>query len=166
MTSIGIISDTHGFLDPTVLEYFSKCDEVWHAGDWGTGVAEKFKAFQKVRGVFGNIDGSMIRNQFLEELFFQCEEVKVLIIHIGGYPPRYEPGIKARLEQLRPDLFICGHSHILKIIRDRSLGNMLCVNPGAAGRVGFQIMRTVVRLKIDGAKIFDVEVVELGKKSE
>jgi len=166
MTSIGIISDTHGFLDPTVKEYFSGCDEVWHAGDWGAGVAEQLQSFKKLRGVYGNIDGTSIRNQFPEEIFFQCEDVKVFIIHIGGYPPRYERGVKEKLQKLQPDLFVCGHSHILKIVRDPKLNNMLCINPGAAGRSGFQQMRTMVRLKIEGNRIFDVEVIELGKKSD
>lgn len=164
MKSIGILSDTHGYLDPAVFSFFKDCDEVWHAGDWGTGVAENLHSFPKLRGVYGNIDGSAIRNEFSGELFFECEGVKVLIIHIGGYPPRYEKGVREKLEKMRPDLFICGHSHILKISRDPKLNNMLCINPGAAGKSGFHQMKTIVRLKIDSNRIFDVEVIELGKR--
>jgi hypothetical protein len=165
LTSVGIISDTHGFLDPSVHSHFAHCDELWHAGDWGSGVAGMLHSFKKVRGVSGNIDGPSILNQFPEELFFHCEEVSVFIIHIGGYPPRYETGVRQKLERLRPDLFICGHSHILKIIRDPQLSNMLCINPGAAGKSGFHQVKTVVRLKIEGKRIFDVEVIELGKRA-
>jgi hypothetical protein len=147
------------------MDYFKGCDEIWHAGDWGVGVAEKLQTAKKLRGVFGNIDGTSIRNLFPEELFFQCEKVKVFIIHIGGYPPRYEPGVKEKLQKLQPDLFICGHSHILKIMRDPKLNNMLFINPGATGKSGFHQMRTVVRLKIDGKRIFEAQVIELGKRS-
>src|SRR6185295_16621737 len=114
MTRIGILSDTHSYLDPAVFEYFSTCDEVWHAGDWGRMVAEPLMAFKPTRGVYGNIDGDPIRKLFKEDLKFTCEEVKVFITHIGGYPGRYEPRVKPLLDQLHPDLFICGHSHILK----------------------------------------------------
>ena len=164
MTHIGIISDTHGYLDPPVFDLFKDCDEVWHAGDFGSNVAEALKAFKPLKGVYGNIDGDVVRKNFPEELFFLCEEVKVFMIHIGGYPNRYQPGIKEKLFQLKPDLFITGHSHILKVTRDASLNNMLHINPGAAGKVGLHQVRTIVRLKIDGRKIFDVEVIELGKR--
>ena len=164
MKRIAILSDTHGYFDPAIPGFIKECDEVWHAGDWGRNVAEQLQFVKKLRGVSGNIDGNIIRNEFTEEIFFNCEEVKVFIIHIGGYPPRYEPGVKEKIEKHKPDLFICGHSHILKIIRDAKLNNMLCINPGAAGKSGFQQMRTAVRLKIEGKRIFDVEVIELGKK--
>ena len=164
MTRIGIISDTHGYLDDAVMDYFKDCDEVWHAGDFGNNVAEALKAFKPLKGVYGNIDGDAVRKSFPEELFFSCEEVKVFMIHIGGYPSRYAPHIKEKLQQLKPDLFITGHSHILKVTRDSSLNNMLHINPGAAGKAGMHRVRTIVRLKIDGKKIFDVEVVELGKR--
>jgi putative phosphoesterase len=164
MTRIGILSDTHSYLDPAVFEYFSTCDELWHAGDWGRTVAEPLMAFKPIRGVYGNIDGDPVRKLFKEDLKFNCEEVKVFITHIGGYPGRYEPRVKPLLDQLKPDLFICGHSHILKIIRDPKLNNMLHINPGAAGKTGLHQVRTMVQLKIEGKKIFDVEVIELGKR--
>ncbi len=163
MKRIGIISDTHGFLDPQVLEYFSNCDEVWHAGDWGSGVEEQLAPFKVVRGVYGNIDGESIRNFFTEDLIFSCEEVKVYITHIGGYPDRYDSRSKSLIIQSRPDIFIDGHSHILKIMRDQKF-NLLHINPGAAGHTGMHKVRTIVRLKIDGKKIFDVQVIELGKR--
>ncbi len=165
MKYIGILSDTHGFLDPAIYTYFAGCDELWHAGDFGNNVAEQLNAFKPVKGVFGNIDGSTIRQQFPETQLFTCEAVKVFITHIGGYPGHYERGVKQILQQQQPDLYICGHSHLLKIIRDPALNNLLHINPGAAGRSGFQQIRTLVRLKIEGRKIFDVEVIELGKRS-
>lgn len=164
MTRIGIISDTHGYLDPAVFDLFKDCDEVWHAGDFGSNVAEALKVFKPLKGVYGNIDGDAIRKSFPGELFFSCEEIKVFMIHIGGYPNRYERGIKEKLQNLKPDLFITGHSHILKVARDASLNNMLHINPGAAGKIGMHQVRTIVRLKIEGKKIFDVEVIELGKR--
>ncbi len=165
MKRIAILSDTHGYFDPTIPEFIKGCDEVWHAGDWGRNVAEQLQLVKKLRGVSGNIDGNTIRNEFPEEIFFDCEEVRVFIIHIGGYPPRYEPGVKEKIEKHKPDLFICGHSHILKIIRDSKLNSLLCINPGAAGKSGFHQVRTMVRLKIDGKRIFDVQVIELGKRT-
>ncbi|HYV93995.1 MAG TPA: metallophosphoesterase family protein [Chitinophagales bacterium] len=164
MKRIGIISDTHGFLDPAVFDFFKECDEVWHAGDFGSNVAESLQSFKPLKGVFGNIDSNTVRKNFPEELFFSCEEVKIVMIHIGGYPNHYQQGVKEKLQQLKPDLFITGHSHILKITRDASLNNMLHINPGAAGKAGLHQVRTIVRLKIEGKKIFDVEVIELGKR--
>ena len=165
MKRIAVLSDTHGYFDPSIPEFTGECDEVWHAGDWGREVAEKFQSAKKLRGVSGNIDGNTIRQVFPEELFFNCEGVKVFLIHIGGYPPRYEPGIKEKLQTLQPDILVCGHSHILKIMRDAGMNNLLCINPGAAGKVGFHQVRTMVRLKIEGTRIFDVEVIELGKRA-
>ena len=165
MKFIGILSDTHGILDPSIHNFISECDEVWHAGDWGTGVFEQLESGYKLHGVSGNIDGSLIRSVFPEEIFFQCEQVKVFMIHIGGYPPRYDTGVREKLHRLQPDLFIYGHSHMLKIVRDPSLNNLVCINPGAAGYSGFHLQRTMARLKIEGKKIFDVEVIELGKRS-
>lgn len=164
MKAIGIISDTHGYLDPAVNGAFEKCDEIWHAGDFGSGIMEPLAAFRPLKGVYGNIDGESIRKVFPGQLVFSCEQVEVLMIHIGGYPGHYAPGVKSILQSVQPDLFITGHSHILKIVRDPSLNNMLHINPGAAGKAGFHLVRTVVRLKIDGKRIYDVEVVELGKR--
>jgi len=164
MKSIGIISDTHGFLDPSVFDFFKDCDEIWHAGDFGSGIMETLGDFKQLKGVFGNIDGKKIRKSFSKDLFFLCEEVKVFMTHIGGYPNYYVPEVKATLQSLKPDIFITGHSHILKIIRDPQLNNLLCINPGAAGRAGFHQVRTIVRLKISGKRIYDVEAIELGKR--
>ncbi len=164
MKRIGILSDTHGFLDPPVFDYFNECDEIWHAGDFGNEVGEALEGFKLLRGVHGNIDGDKVRKSYLGEVLFNCEEVKIFMTHIGGYPPRYEPGILNKLQNMLPDIFICGHSHILKITRDPGLNNLLCINPGAAGKAGLHKVRTIIRLKIEGKKIFDLEVIELGKR--
>ena len=163
MTRIGIISDTHGFLDETVFNYFGQCDEIWHAGDFGTiEIANRLKTFKPLKGVFGNIDGQDIRNDFHEQLLFDCEEVKVMIRHIGGYPPKYNPETKKELLIHKPQLFISGHSHILKIMYDEKL-NCLHINPGAAGKQGWQKVRTIVRFEINGKDIKNCDVIELGK---
>jgi putative phosphoesterase len=158
---IGLISDTHSYLDPGVFEHFQKCDEIWHAGDFGDGVAEQLASFKMLRGVYGNIDGQKIRNDYPEELFFDCDGIQVLMIHIGGSPQYYYPQAKKFIEQKRPGLFICGHSHILKVMQDKN-HNMLYMNPGAAGRQGFHKMRTILRFEINGGKIEKLEVIELG----
>lgn len=163
MTRIGLLSDTHGYLDESTLGHLSVCDEIWHAGDWGhAGIAETLekKTGKPVRGVFGNIDGPDIRKKFPEKIHFTCEKVKVFIIHIGGYPGKYAPGIKKEISSHDTNLFICGHSHILKIIHDPEL-DCLHMNPGAAGKQGWQTVRTLIRFSIDGGDIRDAEVVEL-----
>jgi putative phosphoesterase len=165
MTRIGLISDTHGYLDERVFTYFEHCDEIWHAGDFGTkAIAEKLKAFKLLRGVYGNIDASDIRSIYPEKLHFTVERVKVFMQHIGGYPGRYAPGVKKEILSTGAALFISGHSHILKIVYDDQL-NCLHINPGAAGRQGWHKVRTVVRLVIDGSTMRDCEVIELGKNS-
>jgi uncharacterized protein len=164
MTKIGLISDTHGYLDEAVFRHFDACDEVWHAGDFGTAeLADKLRQFKPLRGVWGNIDGSDLRQQFPEANRFVCEEVKVLMIHIGGYPGRYVPSVKNQLLADRPRLFISGHSHILKIMFDEKIG-CLHINPGAAGKQGWHKMRTLVRFDIDGPQIKNCEVIELGPR--
>lgn len=164
MRRIGILSDTHGYLDENIFTHFGQCDEIWHAGDFGTAVvAEKLKNFKPLRGVYGNIDGNDIRNSFPEKLHFTVEEVPVFMQHIGGYPGRYAAGVKNEILRIRPSLFVSGHSHILKIIYDDQL-RCLHINPGAAGRQGWQKVRTIVRLTIDGNNMKDCEVIELGKK--
>ena len=161
MTRIGLISDTHNFLDETVFEHFKECDEIWHAGDFGTiAVANKLSAVKPLRGVYGNIDGYDVKSMFPEQLVFKCEEVKVMMRHIGGYPPRYNPETKKELLIHRPQLFVAGHSHILKIIYDDKL-QCLHMNPGAAGRHGWQKVRTLIRFTIDGREMKDCEVIEL-----
>jgi len=165
LKKIGLISDTHGFLDENVFKYFNGCDEVWHAGDFGSiEIADQLsgKTGIAVKGVYGNIDGPDVRRIFPEQLVFTCEEVKVLIRHIGGYPPKYNAETKKQLLIHRPQLFVCGHSHILKIVYDPAL-QCLHINPGAAGRQGWQKVRTIVRFAIDGSEIKNCEVIELGK---
>jgi putative phosphoesterase len=164
MTRIGLISDTHGFLDEAVFKYFDKCDEVWHGGDFGDlNLAEKLAAFRPMKGVYGNIDGNDVRIIYPEQLVFNCEEVKVMLRHIGGSPPRYNPATKKELTLHKPQLFISGHSHILKVMYDEKI-SCLHMNPGAAGRQGWQKVRTIIRFVIDGKVMKDCEVIELGKR--
>lgn len=169
MKKIGLISDTHGFLDETVFKHFDRCDEIWHAGDFGSlMIAEQLESGQTrrqaaVRGVYGNIDGNDIRSIYPEQLVWVCEDVKVLMTHIGGYPPKYNARVKEQLLIHRPQLFISGHSHILKIIYDDGL-QCLHMNPGAAGKTGWHSMRTLIRFNIHGKEMKDCEVIELGKR--
>lgn len=170
MTRIGLLSDTHGYLDEAVAAHFKNCDEIWHGGDWGSlEVVDKLNELKKltgvktVRGVYGNIDGQDIRSLYPEQLVFHCEEVKVMIRHIGGYPPKYNPDTRKELQLHRPQLFIAGHSHILKVMFDDQL-QCLHMNPGAAGKQGWHKMRTLIRFVIDGKNMKDCEVIELGKK--
>lgn len=162
MTRIGLISDTHSYLDDAVFTHFNNCDEIWHAGDFGTlELANKLSQFKPLKGVFGNIDDNSIRNIYPEDLFFTCEEVNVFMRHIGGYPGRYAPGVKDLIIKNNSGLFISGHSHILKIMFDDKL-NCLHMNPGAAGNQGWHKMRTLIRFTIDGKNMKDCEVIELG----
>ena len=166
MTRIGLLSDTHGFLDPAVAGYFAQCQEIWHAGDVGTVPIIDNLAAQTglpVKGVYGNIDGQDIRSIFPEELLFSCEDVTVLMRHIGGSPPRYNPETKKSLAVHKPALFISGHSHILKVMYDPAIA-CLHMNPGAAGKHGWHKIRTLLRFTIDGSNIKDCEVIELGKR--
>jgi putative phosphoesterase len=168
MTRIGLISDTHGFLDENIFKHFKDCNEIWHAGDFGTIDLVNHLVAQSglmVRGVFGNIDGQDIRAQFPEQLIFNCEEVKVMVRHISGYPPKYNPETKKQLLIHKPQLLIAGHSHILKIMFDDQL-ECLYMNPGAAGKQGWQKQRTIVRFVIDGREIKNCEVIELGSNRE
>lgn len=161
MKRIGILSDTHSHWDERYRHYFKDCDEIWHAGDFGTlAIAAGLREIAPLRGVYGNIDGTEIRREFPEVLRFRCEGVTVLMKHIGGYPGRYDRSIAWELRDNPPQLFIAGHSHIAKVVYDRRLG-FLHINPGAAGTYGQQPVRTLVRLTIDGAQIKDLEMVEL-----
>lgn len=161
MKRIGLISDTHHYIDEIILDHFAACDEIWHIGDFGTIViAEKISAIKPLKGVYGNIDGSDIRSIYPEQLVFMCEEVKVMLRHIGGYPPKYNPETKKELLLHQPQLFISGHSHILKIMYDENL-QCLHMNPGAAGKQGWHKVRTLIRFTIDGKDIKDCEVIEL-----
>ncbi len=161
MTRIGLIADTHHYQDENILEHFKNCDEIWHAGDFGSEELSKWLQEKKsLRGVYGNIDGQDIRKEFPQQLVFMCEEVKVLMRHIGGYPPKYNPETKKELLLHKPQLFISGHSHILKIMYDDKL-HCLHMNPGAAGKQGWHKVRTVIRFVIDGAEMKNAEVIEL-----
>ena len=159
---IGLMSDTHSFLDKKVYEFFAEVDEIWHAGDIGSvEVADALEAFKPLRAVYGNIDNQALRERFSEILTWHTEGVNVWMIHIGGYPTRYAPRVKDALREAKPDLFICGHSHILKIISDKEL-NLLHINPGACGNEGFHKIKTLVRFDIVDGKFQNMEVVELG----
>ena len=166
MKRIGLISDTHHYLDPAVFKHFEKCDEIWHAGDFGTiKIAEELIASTglPLKGVYGNIDGQDIRSVYPENLRWTCEGVNIFMTHIGGYPPKYNPVVKKELTENPPQLFICGHSHILKVMFDDKL-NCLHMNPGAAGNQGWHKVRTIIRFVIDGKDMKDCEVIELGKR--
>jgi putative phosphoesterase len=166
MKRIGLISDTHHYLDPQVAEYFANCDEIWHAGDFGTiDVARDLEKIAPVRGVYGNIDGQDIRKEYPLKLRFEVEGLDVLMTHIGGNPGRYALPIRREVEEETPDVFICGHSHILKIVRDKANKNMLYLNPGAAGKQGFQLYRTMVRFDVEDGKIHNMEVITLGDRA-
>lgn len=164
MTRIGLISDTHSFLDEAVLKHFEKCDEIWHAGDFGKiELANQLASFKPLKGVYGNIDDATIRIEYPEQFVFTCEDVKVMIRHIGGYPPKYNPETRKELAIHQPQLFISGHSHIMKIMYDDKQ-NCLYMNPGAAGKQGWHKMRTLIRFEIDGKEMKNCEVIELGKR--
>jgi len=166
LKKIGLISDTHGWLDETVFRHFESCDEIWHAGDIGTmDVLESLQNFKPVRAVFGNIDGTEIRKATVENLRWKCEDVDVLMTHIGGRPGNYSLNIRSEIIQSPPALFICGHSHICLAKHDAKY-NMLHLNPGAAGRHGFHHVRTLLRFDVDKDKLSNLEVIELGPRSE
>lgn len=160
MKKILLLSDTHSYIDEAILKYVKQTDEVWHAGDIGDlKVTDGIKKLKPLKAVFGNIDSTEARAEFPENNRFMCEEVDVWITHIGGYPHRYDTRIKEAIKKNPPDLFISGHSHILKVIQDKKL-NLLHMNPGAAGKYGFHKVRTMLRFTIDGKKISDLEVIE------
>lgn len=164
MVRIGLISDTHGYLDPAVLGYFACCDEIWHAGDFGSSeIITQLEAIKPLRGVYGNIDDKEIRIKFKEQEVFTIEEVTILMQHIGGYPGRYAPGIKNAIKNNHAKVFISGHSHILKIMYDEQL-QCLHINPGAAGKQGWHKTRTLIRFEIEGKEIKNCEVIELGNR--
>ena len=160
MKRIGLLSDTHTYLHPGIFEFFKDCDEVWHAGDIGNlETITRLSAFKPVRAVYGNIDGQSVRVSHPEIQLFHCEKVKVLMIHIGGYPGRYEKKARMLIEKEKPMLFISGHSHILKVMPDKKY-NLLHINPGAAGKFGLHRKVTFVRYVIDGNDIRDMEISE------
>jgi len=161
MKQIGLLSDTHSFLDEAIFTHFAACDEIWHAGDFGdVFVVDRLAAFKPLRGVYGNIDDSSIRNIYPEDLRFTCEGVDVWMTHIGGYPGRYAPRIRKQLYLNPPKLFITGHSHILKVMYDKKI-NCLHLNPGAAGKQGWHRVRTLMRFVVEQGVIKDLNVIEL-----
>lgn len=166
MIRIGLISDTHSYLDEKVFKYFEECDEVWHAGDLGSiELANELEKFKPFRAVYGNIDHGLLRQRYPLDLRFNCEEVAVWMTHIGGYPSRYHKRVRPLIKENPPKLFITGHSHILKVMPDKKL-DLLHINPGAAGNHGFHKVKTLVRFTIDRTDIKDLEVIELGKRGQ
>lgn len=161
---IGLISDTHGVFDDRIRDFLAPVDEIWHAGDFGGGMelAEKIAAFKPLMGVAGNCDNYNLRYIHPLHRFFDREGVKILLTHIGGYPGRYDPRARELLDRYHPDIFVCGHSHILKVVRDTKR-NMLVINPGAAGIQGFHVVRTALRFKIESGSIHSMEVFELDR---
>jgi putative phosphoesterase len=163
---IGLLSDTHSHLDTSLFNYFEECDEIWHAGDIGNyEVAQQLQDFRPFKAVYGNIDGHTVRMDFPENLIFEMAGVKVLLTHIGGYPGRYTKRVRQLIEQERPKLYICGHSHILKVQYDKKY-DLLHMNPGAAGKHGFHTMKTAMRFTLAASNITDLEVIELGKRGQ
>ena len=159
---IGLLSDTHGLLDNAIFHYFDECDEVWHAGDIGNpNLLDTLKAYKPLRAVYGNIDGHEIRRELKEVEFFTIKGVKVLMTHIGGRPPKYNANVKTLIAKYSPNIFICGHSHILSILRDNEL---LFLNPGACGNHGFHNTRTIIRFTIQSGKVVNPEVIELNPR--
>ena len=160
MKRIGIISDTHGTFDDTLRRFLQDVDEIWHAGDFGSiKTADEIAAFKPLRGVYGNIDGGTTRRVYKEFACFECEKKRVLMTHIGGYPRHYSPAAVGMIQSARPDIFVAGHSHILKVMYD-PVYSLLHINPGAAGEYGFHKVRTAVRFTVDGDDIRDMEIGE------
>jgi len=165
MQRIALLSDTHNYLDPKILKYFDECDQIWHAGDIGTiSITDELSKIKPVIAVYGNIDGHDVRKVHPLNQQFKCENVNVFITHIGGYPNRYSKEALDEIKKNRPQLFICGHSHILKVMYDEHF-KLLHINPGAAGNHGFHAVKTLVRFTIEDEKIKDLEVIELGKRA-
>jgi uncharacterized protein len=161
---IGIISDTHGWIHPRLFEHFKEVDEIWHAGDIGNiETADQLAAFKSLRAVYGNIDDAVVRRLYKLNMKFKAEDTRVWITHIGGTPGHYDLKVKEEIMQNPPDIFICGHSHLAKVIYDKKAG-LLYINPGAAGYNGFHKFMTVIRLQIDGKVIHDLELIELGER--
>ncbi len=161
MTKIGVISDTHGFLSKKVLDFFANCDEIWHAGDIGDiKIADKLASLKPLKAVYGNIDGTEVRAVYKKNNRFKCENLDVWITHIGGYPGRYDYSIRAEIYKNPPDIFVCGHSHILKVINDKKI-DCLHINPGAAGNSGMHKVKTAIRFDIDKKDIKNMEILEI-----
>lgn len=167
MIKIGLLSDTHAHLDTRIFDYFKDVDEIWHAGDIGSEeLADELEDFKPLRAVYGNIDGGNLRVRYPEDQIFTLEDVSIWMTHIGGYPPKYNSRIRARIGELNPKLFISGHSHILKIMPDPGRPRSLHINPGAAGKQGFHKEMTIVRFELNAGKIENLEVINLGKRAK
>ena len=163
---IGLISDTHGYLDPEFFNYTKECDEIWHAGDIGNvSLLDKLESFKPLRAVFGNIDSQEIRMRTTETAFISYGGMNIMMTHIAGKPPSYTKKIRTQLLANQPDIIVCGHSHILKVIFDKK-NKILYLNPGAAGRHGFHMIKTLLRFEIDNRKIFNVEAIEIGPRAQ
>jgi uncharacterized protein len=163
MTRIGILSDTHCYLPPQVFEFFASCDQIWHAGDFGNlATADSLGSFKPLRGVYGNIDGQELRVHFPKNQLFTVEDKKVFMTHIGGRPGKYDAEAKKIIQRVKPDLFVCGHSHICRVQYDQT-HEMMYINPGAAGKYGFHLKITLLRFTIDGKDLKDMEIMELNK---
>ncbi len=163
MKRIGLLSDTHTFIDEKILNFFKDCDEIWHAGDIGNiETANKISNYKPLKAVYGNIDGQDVRTVYPKIESFECEQVKVLMTHIGGYPGKYERDMKVLIEKIKPNIFISGHSHILKVIYDKK-HELLHINPGAAGKSGMHKVKTAVRFIVKGKEIKELEVFEINR---
>jgi uncharacterized protein len=164
---IGLVSDTHGFYEPKMDKYLAGCDEIWHGGDIGSReIIGRLELLSRVRAVHGNIDGLDLRNEFPENAIFYAGGIKVMIRHICGSPPSYNPDTRKLILDEKPDLLVCGHSHILKVITDPKYNNLLFINPGAAGNHGFHKIKTIITFQIEGKKVKDMKAIELGKRGE
>lgn len=163
MVKIGLLSDTHGFLDDAVFKHFADCDEIWHAGDFGADVAGKLAAFKPLRGVYGNVDDKEISAVYPENLRFTVEGLDVWITHIGGYPGKYAPRVRPEIYAKPPKLFITGHSHILKVMYDKKI-DCMHINPGAAGNSGWHKVKTLIKFSVSAGKIHDLSAIEIGNR--
>ncbi|MBA9078040.1 MULTISPECIES: metallophosphoesterase family protein [Rufibacter] len=163
---IGLLSDTHSYVDDRILAHLEGCDEIWHAGDFGAvKVSERLSQVAPLRGVYGNIDAADIRHLYPKNLRFDCNGLEVLMTHIGGYPGKYAPEVRAMIKENPPGLFICGHSHILKVMTDPKHGNLLHLNPGAAGWHGFHKIRTMLKFAVEGGRVTRLQAIELGNRA-
>jgi uncharacterized protein len=163
---IGLLSDTHSYLDDQIIRLLSDRDEIWHAGDFGNiEISDRLSEIAPLRGVYGNIDDAAIRQVHPKVNRFEVNGLDVMMTHIGGYPGKYHPDVRESIKLNPPQLYITGHSHILKVITDKSLNNLLHINPGAAGKHGFHKIRTMVRFSIEAGQVKDLQVIELGKRA-
>ncbi|MBR0570495.1 metallophosphoesterase family protein [Microvirga sp. STS03] len=166
MMKIGLLSDTHSYLDDQIIRLLTGCDEIWHAGDFGSiEVSDRLNEIAPLRGVYGNIDDAIIRQVHPKVNRFIVEGLDVMMTHIGGYPGKYHPDVRNEIKANPPQLYITGHSHILKVMPDKSLNNLLHLNPGAAGKHGFHTMRTMMRFDVNNGKVENLQVIELGKRA-